>query len=351
MILEEVSRATGEEERLSASQKINAESITQEVKRATETEADLSTKIQETAKKVAISINEDGEVVTDLTLDRNGLEFRGNKAVFSGALSAASGTFAGELSAASGTFTGKLTSPTTEFIGMISKDGRIYMYDTGTGVIHCDEFQANSHITTSKIYGKLEELGIIASTRVRFYTGSISNGIAIDSNASGKCHLRPGASGSIDCGSTSYHWDNIYADNGEIQTSDRNEKTNIHDMTQSYADALIDGAVPKTYQMINGTSGRTHNGMIAQDLEEQLYQMGLTTQDFAGFVKYEKEDDKGSPTGQYGYGIRYMEYIPAIIKYCQGLKKILQEKDETICRLQNQVTAIQTEILNLKSIK
>ena len=87
--------------------------------------------------------------------------------------------------------------------------------------------------------------------------------------------------------------------------------------------------------------------MVAQDVEEQIYSMGLSPSDFAGFVKYQKEME-GVGTGEYGYGLRYEEYIAPLIKYCQLLKSDAGQKEERIILLENTVYAMQGELLMLR---
>ena len=167
-------------------------------------------------------------------------------------------------------------------------------------------------------------------------------------NSNRDLHLRPGSNEDTDCGSASYKWRNLYCKNGTIQTSDRNEKMNISDMSEQYANVIIDDASPKTYMMLNNESGRTHAGMIAQDLEEQLSKNGMSSKDFAGFIKYEKEDTNGVPTSEYGYGIRYEEYIAPLIKYSQCLKRDLKQEIEKNQQLKFQLLNLQGEFMILK---
>jgi hypothetical protein len=56
---------------------------------------------------------------------------------------------------------------------------------------------------------------------------------------------------------------------------------------------------------------RTHQGMIAQEVGQILTDMGLDSNDFAGFV-YEEDRDR--------YGLRYVEFIAPLIKAVQELK-------------------------------
>ena len=81
-------------------------------------------------------------------------------------------------------------------------------------------------------------------------------------------------------------WDQIYAVNGTIQTSDRNEKKEISYIgyVSSYDDTrmadkqliqLICGLKPAVFKRKGGESGRPHHGIIAQDFERLMEDIGL----------------------------------------------------------------------------
>lgn len=132
--------------------------------------------------------------------------------------------------------------------------------------------------------------------------------------------LRP-ASTSCDLGTSSWLWGDIYATNGTINTSDRNRKTDIsYDMSR-YG-AMFDALKPANFKMIDGTSGRTHTGFISQDIEDALAPCGLTSIDFAAFIKSPKVDEDGKVIeGEYVYGLRYDELIALMVTQIQSLKK------------------------------
>lgn len=146
-------------------------------------------------------------------------------------------------------------------------------------------------------------------------------------------------------------WKNIYAQNGIIQTSDRTQKTNIVNLETELTKKIIMGLIPSSYEMIDGTSGRTHYGLIAQDVEELLNNLGLTSYDFAGFIKTPKvniryEDENGNKLkepieeiveGEYNYSLRYDEFIAPLIK-------IVQEQQKTIEVQQAEIDQIKTLI-------
>lgn len=118
-------------------------------------------------------------------------------------------------------------------------------------------------------------------------------------------------------GSNEYKWANLYCLNGTIITSDRTKKTEINYDIDKY-DNLFDALYPCSYRLIDGT--RTHLGLISQDVEEAMQKNGISSNDFAGFVK----DDAG-------YALRYTEFIPLLISQIQKIKKKiikLEEKNE-----------------------
>ena len=76
-----------------------------------------------------------------------------------------------------------------------------------------------------------------------------------------------------------------------------------------------------------GTSGRTHYGLISQDVETVLTDIGKTGTDFAGFCKdrnYKLESDaEGNDVKTelegYNYSLRYEEFIAPLVKAVQEL--------------------------------
>ena len=86
---------------------------------------------------------------------------------------------------------------------------------------------------------------------------------------------------SQDLGNASYRWDDVRATNGTIQTSDRNEKTQISgsDLGLSFINDLN----PVKYQW--ASKSRPHYGLIAQEVSESLAKHSVHTDNFAGYIK------------------------------------------------------------------
>lgn len=129
----------------------------------------------------------------------------------------------------------------------------------------------------------------------------------------------PLSGGVYDLGSSGLEWSDIYANNGEIITSDRNKKTDIsYDL--SLYERFFYLLKPVSYKLKNGSSGRKHVGLIAQDVESAMEEIGLSTNDFAGFIKSAKIDDQGvAVDGEYNYALRYGEFVSLCIQQIQKL--------------------------------
>lgn len=118
---------------------------------------------------------------------------------------------------------------------------------------------------------------------------------------------------------------NIYQNGTAITTSDKNLKNTISyfDDTdgQNYSD-LFDKLRPASFKYNNGEKGRTHWGFIAQDIEENLKELGLDGNGSAIFCEWEEN----SKSGKHKIcGIRYEELIPILTYEIQKLKKKLND--------------------------
>lgn len=106
------------------------------------------------------------------------------------------------------------------------------------------------------------------------------------------------------CGLSNNRWSNVYCKNSTINTSDRNEKTDIKPIEDVYIQ-LFDLLEPVQYMWKDGD--RVHTGFISQDLETAMKKVGLTDIEFGGFCKDLMENEEGDQ--QYRYGVRYSEFI------------------------------------------
>jgi len=106
----------------------------------------------------------------------------------------------------------------------------------------------------------------------------------LPANASGR------TDNTIDLGSGSHRYDDVFATNGTIQTSDRNEKQDIAALTS--AEMLVAkriSALFKTFRWkdkvaAKGENARTHSGIIAQDVQAAFTAESLDAGDYALFI-------------------------------------------------------------------
>ena len=139
-----------------------------------------------------------------------------------------------------------------------------------------------------------------------------------------KGDLRPNSSNSWSVGTSGYKWTDIYCSNGTIVTSDAEKKKDInHDLTKY--DSFFNSLSPCTYKFVDGESGRTHLGMISQDVEKALVACDISAMEFAGFVKSPRKNEDG----KYDYALRYTEFIPLLVWQVQKLKARVAELEET----------------------
>ena len=121
----------------------------------------------------------------------------------------------------------------------------------------------------------------------------------------------------IDLGAINARFDDIYATNATIQTSDQNEKQNIAELSEAETRVAVacKGLLRKfrwnSAVEAKGNEARTHFGIIAQDLQAAFEAEGLDAGDYAMFTSSTWTNDKG--VEQTRLGVRYAELLAFII--------------------------------------
>ncbi|MBU8759257.1 XkdX family protein [Bacillus paralicheniformis] len=126
-------------------------------------------------------------------------------------------------------------------------------------------------------------------------------------------------------------WASIFVASGTISTSDRNYKQDIQD--EALGLSFINKLHPVSYKHKDGHSGRTHHGLIAQEVEEVVNELGILTDDFAPISKNPEYDEAGNETGGFIYGLRYEELIGPLIKATQELYAQVQDLTAKVNKL------------------
>ena len=172
-----------------------------------------------------------------------------------------------------------------------------------------------------------------------------------------------GMNGAISLGSANYRFSQLYVTSSSISTSDKNYKDDIKSLTDKHLQFFMK-LQPVSFLFKDGTSGRTHIGFIAQDVEQAMSECGLTDLDFAGFCKDQKIDSKlvdgeevnepildenGNP--EYIYSLRYEEFIALNTYVIQELWKRVDAVEKQNAEIKDQIKSMQQDIAELKKIR
>lgn len=185
-------------------------------------------------------------------------------------------------------------------------------------------------------------------------------GVVVGNSGSKHPLVRPVANGYGYLGGSNYKWAAVYASNGTIQTSDRNQKEQILDIDQKYEE-LFARLRPVTYYLKGDNHDRLHIGFIAQDVEEAMNDIGLTAMDLAAFcVDYKTEfdeetkeekivlDENGKPIEL--YSLRYTEFIALNTRMIQKQAKTIEDQQETITQQQNKINDLESRLAALEAL-
>ena len=156
------------------------------------------------------------------------------------------------------------------------------------------------------------------------------------------------------CGLSDSKWSTVYAKNGSINTSDRNKKHDIEDISVAY-EKLFFMLKPVSYMFNNGD--RVHLGIIAQDLKAAMVELGLTDMEVAAYCRdvkmkqiHDTETDQyievpdldENGNVQYNLGVRYSEFIMLIAHMLQKAYSRIDGQQKQINELTSQMKEVLT---------
>jgi len=179
----------------------------------------------------------------------------------------------------------------------------------------------NSDGDILKFYKDGTTVGSIGTINSALYIGTLSenSGITFQGTALQPTNgVQNRVDNTNDIGSGTYRWDDIYATNGTIQTSDRNEKQDIAELSDAEqrvavaAKGLLRKFRWKDSVAEKGDEARTHFGIIAQDLQAAFDAEGLDAGDYAMFISTTWTDEETNEE-KTRMGVRYSELLAFII--------------------------------------
>lgn len=136
--------------------------------------------------------------------------------------------------------------------------------------------------------------------------------------------LLPDTSGAVSLGSSSKryregHFDNVYINGTAVSTSDKRKKKFIKNLPDRFVNFFMK-LRPVMFKYKDGTSGRSHAGFVAQEVEQAMIEGGVTSEEFGGLVI--------QPNGK--YGLRYEEFISIQTKVIQDLYQRVENLERTV---------------------
>jgi len=140
--------------------------------------------------------------------------------------------------------------------------------------------------------------------------------------------LVPSSDNQRNIGSSTYRWNDIWATNGTIQTSDIRDKENIQNLNYGLNEILQ--LKPVSFTWINKSQQEQKLGLIAQDVQNIIPEI----------VKSKEvqlmEDGTEKTVQMDRLGMYYSDIIPVLIK-------AIQEQNEKIINLQEQINTIKNK--------
>ena len=174
----------------------------------------------------------------------------------------------------------------------------------------------------------------------------------------------PDVTNDVPLGLASKLWKTVYAKTGTINTSDRNKKHDIKDLTEVYEQLFLK-LQPKSFIFNDGD--RVHIGAISQDVETAMQELGIEAKQFAGFCKdiqyeyTEFSEEDGMPIESskvpckdedgniiYDYALRYQEFIFLTVHMVQKLWNRVEILEKENAEMRDQIKAMQQDIAELK---
>jgi len=179
----------------------------------------------------------------------------------------------------------------------------------------------NVGIGTSVPLDALQVNGRVRFATVEYFEDGGTNEIAARGD------IRPTSDNTYDLGTATLRWDDVYATNGMINTSDRREKSNIRDVTYGLQEVMQ--MRPVSYNWRDHPEQGNKLGLIAQDLLPLIPEV-VKTHDFQ---PSEEDPNIAEKIELERLGVYYSNLIPVLVK-------AIQEQQAEIEKLKSQVQSL-----------
>jgi hypothetical protein len=139
--------------------------------------------------------------------------------------------------------------------------------------------------------------------------------------------ILPTVDNTWDLGSSGFRWDDVYASNGTINTSDAREKTDVNDI--AYGLNALMQLHPVSFRWKDNPEKGVKLGLIAQELDKVIPEVVVKPEDPA-YDETGKNVNEGSL-----YGVYYSDLIPVLIKSIQEQQNTIEQLEHRIIELES----------------
>lgn len=150
-----------------------------------------------------------------------------------------------------------------------------------------------------------------------FCINDTNSGFAFNTTGVVPCKSNVPTDNTIDLGGSNYRWDDVYATNGTIQTSDVNEKQDVEELSDVERIVAVKcKALLRKYRWKDsvdekGDDARIHFGIIAQDLKAAFESEGLDAGRYGMFISSTWTDESGVEHTR--LGVRYNQLFAFVL--------------------------------------
>jgi hypothetical protein len=216
---------------------------------------------------------------------------------------------------------GKTSADNGDTAGIeIQSDGQIFAAKSGDNVAYFNRISTDGNIVQLEKDGAtVGSIGSAFSGSSMYIDGASSRtGIYFATSSWTPRINGANVDNQVDLGGITNRFDDIYATNGTIQTSDRNEKQDIEELSEAEqrvavaCKGLLRKFRWKDAVEEKGDDARIHFGIIAQDLQDAFEAEGLDAGRYAMFISSTWTDEE---TGEERsrMGVRYPQLLAFII--------------------------------------
>jgi trimeric autotransporter adhesin len=144
-------------------------------------------------------------------------------------------------------------------------------------------------------------------------------------------------------GNATYRWIAVHAVNGTIQTSDKNQKENIQDISYGLDAVMKLKPISFRWKDKNCSLGTGNNlGFIAQDLEKVIPDVVVHSITPPEEIENAR-NEKGIELDPETYGVKYSELVPVLVKAMQEQQVIIENQNIKIEFLQQQIDELKNK--------